>query len=115
MRDYHKSLICLSLALKVQFLQNLFLVRHHFVVDIDRIEVAHNVKVIRLASAADPATSQLAAAKRFDGLGGPTRLVGADCAFLAAFATRKLRRPDALSTVIRHVKGSSLRDVDRLI
>ena len=62
----------------------------------------------------DPAASQLAAAQRFDRLGRSAR-VCANSAFLAALAARKLRSPNAPPTVIRHVKGSSLRDVDGLI
>ena len=56
----------LSLALKVQFLQNLFLVSHYFVVDIDCVEITDNVEVICLMVPTDPAASQLAAAQRFD-------------------------------------------------
>ena len=62
----------------------------------------------------DPTASQLAAAQRFDRLGRSAR-VCANSAFLAALAARKLRSPYAPPTVIRHVQGSSLRDVDGLI
>ena len=111
-----KGLVRLSLALKVQFLQNLFLVCDYFVVDIDCVEVAHHVEVICLVGTTNSATSQLAAAQRFYRCGRSARVVSAGCpAFLASLAARKLRSLDAPPTVIRHVEGSSLRDVDRFI
>ena len=107
-------MIWLSLALKVLFLLNPFLVCDYFIVDVDCVEVTNDVEVICLVVPADSATPQLAAAQRFYRLSRSTR-VCTHPAFLAALAARKLRSPDLPPAVIRYVKGSSLRDVDGLV